>query len=445
MEKIKALLLLTAVLLAATPNIATSLGQEYGYVYIKVVDADSKKPLPRIVIEIERDGFPRSSSTNSSGVASFWFSSDEFGVYTVKALDVFWQELTLNVTTIEITNPGSVFVLEAADSRFVNITVIDSLTGAAPPASALLESAEIPYVYWRTISFNGSINVVLREVSCRVYVGSPLRKAVTVDVPGAGDFEKVVLVEPTVSFNLSLTEGLGASVSVLWSDVEYFDRYLRVYKEPYDGVAPIQYVVDLTLVKEDGYSKKNVRLGTISFEGPSGEKTWVYPIEKEWLNSTAICSISIDMDWLEKLSSSPYGYHYTWDSWLLDAYNKPFMDAVFPLYAERMLQKYVEMESSFNELAANYTSLKRDYEDLQLSHASLQEAYQALESEINKLTANYTSLEEDHQQLQSNYASLQESYESLNESLKNQTYLTYVLTATTVIFIATTIYFAKKK
>jgi len=213
---------------------------------------------------------------------------------------------------------------------------------------------------------------------------------------------------------------------ISWSDVEYFDRYAQDYGDPY-GKTLIQYVVDLSLVKENGYSRKNVRLGTLAFETISGEKTWTYTVEEEWLNSTAICGISIDMDWLEKLSSSPYGYHYTWEFWVLNAYHTPFMDAVYPLYAQRILQKCMEIESEYGLLQSNYNSLQEDY--------------QTLESKFNEVTANFTSLKGDYQELQTNYNSLQESY----ESLKGQTYVTYIFIATTVTFIATTIYFARKK
>jgi len=419
MEKIKALLLLAIVSLAAVPNMVTSLGQESGYVYIKVVDADSKKPLPRINIEIEREGFSTYSSTNSSGFSRFWLSSDEFGVYTVKAWDALGQELTLNVTTIKITGPNSVFVLEATDSRFVKITVIDSLTGSAPPAVALLSEGEMPYITSWPPSLNGSINIALREGACSIRVGSPLRKAVTIDVPSTGDFEKAISIEPTVTLNINLTNNSKVKVSISWSNVEYFDRYAA------DGKTLIQYDVDLTLVKENGNSRKKVRLGTLAFERMSGKKTWTYAVEEEWLNSTAIYSISIDREWVEKLLTN--NVFCTWEFLALS----PIMDAVSPLYAQRMLEKYVEIESEYDLLQANYTSLQRDY--------------RVLKSEFSELTANYTSLKENFQGLQANYTSLQESY----ENLKGRTYVFTIASATfvvtTVIFIATTIYFARKK
>jgi len=417
--------LLTIILLAATPNIVTSLGQEYGHVYVKVVDADSRKPLPNIEVEIEGDGYYRGSYTNSSGVAEIWISSDKFGVFTVRALDILGQELTLNVTTIDITEFGRVFVLESTDSRFVNIRVIDSLTGLAPPFCSLLESGEIPYSYWQTYSLDGNISIVLREGSSRDFlVGSPLRKAVSVHIPVTGDFEETISMEPAVFFNVSLTGSSEAEISIIWDEVEYFDRYARQYGYYSDTKTLIQYVVDLTLVKSDGYSRKNVRLGTLSFEKMSGEKTWTCTLEGEWLNSTAICSISVDMDWLEKMWRSPYGYLYTW-SWIY--YYEPLMEAVFPLSSQALLQKYTDIKSRYSLLQSNY--------------ASLEENYQTLESELNELTANYTNLNENYQELQSNYASLREDY----ENLKGQTYLAYVFIATTVIFIATTIYFARKK
>lgn len=245
------------------------------------------------------------------------------------------------------------------------------------------------------------------------------------DIPSTGDFEKVISMEPTVYFNIKLTDSSEAKISIEWDDVEYFDRYARKYGVPYDKTL-IQYVVDLTLVKENGYSRKNVRLGTLAFERISGEKMWTYTVEEEWLNTTAVCSISIDMDWLEKLSSSPHGYHYTWEFWVRTAY-QPFMDAAFPLYAQMLMQKYAQIESEYSLLQSNYTSLREDY--------------RTLESEFNELAANYTSLNENYQELQANYNSLQKSY----ENLKGQTYLTYIFIATTVIFTSTTIYFARKK
>jgi len=423
MEKSRMLpLLLAIILLAGTPNVVTSLGQESGHVYIKVVDADSKKPLPGIRIEIEgEDGYYTGSYTNSSGVAEIWIFSDKIGVFTVRALDILGEELTLNVTTINITEFGRVFVLESTDGRFINIRVIDSLTGLAPPFCSLLGSSEIPYSYWQTYSFDGNISIVLREgSSCVFRVGSPLRKAVYVHIPVTGDFEETISMEPAVLFNASLTDSSEAEISILWDEVEYFDRYAIRYGDYYDIKTLIQYAVDLTLVKSDGYSRKNVRLGTLSFEKMSGKKT--YTLEGEWLNSTVICSISIDTEWLENMWRSPRGCYYTWD------YNdEPLIEAVLPMYSHVLLQKCANIESEYSLLQLNYTSLL--------------ENYQALKSEMDELEANYTNLNENYQELQSNYNSLQERY----ENLKGQTYLTYIFIATTVIFIATTIYFARKK
>jgi len=105
----------------------------------------------------------------------------------------------------------------------------------------------------------------------------------------------------------------------------------------------------------------------------------------------------------------------------------PLMTPITLLYQE-LLEKY-------NSLLANYTSLQSNYDDLLTEFSSLNSTYNDLISDYDQLDSSYTAL-------QNSYDELQSEQEAIKNELGTIRNLVYVLTAATIIFMATTAYFA---
>jgi len=86
---------------------------------------------------------------------------------------------------------------------------------------------------------------------------------------------------------------------------------------------------------------------------------------------------------------------------------------------------------SYDELLANYNSLKDDYD-------SLNNKYETLQATYNSLSTNHSSLQTDYDELESKYNALTSELETFRN-------LNYLLIATAIIFIATTVLFAVRK
>lgn len=114
--------------------------------------------------------------------------------------------------------------------------------------------------------------------------------------------------------------------------------------------------------------------------------------------------------------------------------------------------KYHELESTYQNLNSNYLDLNIGYQNLSSTHSQLQniynglaETYSSLQSVHNTLTLNYGELQGNYTQIVSSHSALQTDNNNLSVDLTNYRNLTYALIVTTVVFLATTIYFARRK
>ncbi|MBS7640298.1 MAG: tannase/feruloyl esterase family alpha/beta hydrolase [Candidatus Bathyarchaeia archaeon] len=99
------------------------------------------------------------------------------------------------------------------------------------------------------------------------------------------------------------------------------------------------------------------------------------------------------------------------------------------------------LQQSYKDLQFNYTTLKNEYNTLNQRFKQLQSEYSGLQSEISGLKASYNSLSASYKQLQSIHQALQQEY----EKLKPWQYIAFAFIALTIIFMATTVYFMRKK
>jgi len=122
--------------------------------------------------------------------------------------------------------------------------------------------------------------------------------------------------------------------------------------------------------------------------------------------------------------------------------NKPYED--LQVAYNQLLADYNSLLNSYNTLQANYNQLLADYDSLQTSHNNLQANYTTLQTDYNSLNSTYHNLLSGYSSLQTSYNGLKSKYEFAGETA-NALDLMYVFIETTVIFIATTIYFVSRK
>jgi hypothetical protein len=126
---------------------------------------------------------------------------------------------------------------------------------------------------------------------------------------------------------------------------------------------------------------------------------------------------------------------------------------------DSLLSNYNSLSSTYDQLKTNYQSLNSTYFNLNTRYQNLSSIHTQLQIDYNGLTGSYNSLQSIHNTLTSNYAQLQGNYTLLVSSfsdlqteynnssidLTNYRDLTYALITTTLVFLATTIYFARRK
>ena len=154
--------------------------------------------------------------------------------------------------------------------------------------------------------------------------------------------------------------------------------------------------------------------------------------------------------------------------YFIDAHNEddyPLMTPITPLYYElleaynALLADYQDLNltyygllSDYAELQSNYNSLNLTYYELAQNHTLLQNSFDSLTTSYNELQGQYTSLNSTYNDLLTSYNSLQADYDELQlgqepiiNELNNVRNLMYVFITTTVILVATTVYFALRK
>ena len=129
--------------------------------------------------------------------------------------------------------------------------------------------------------------------------------------------------------------------------------------------------------------------------------------------------------------------------------NKPYEDlqvAYNQLFADynSLLSSYNALQTNYSQLLANYDSLQTSYNNLQANYSTLENNHTTLQTNYDSLNSAYTSLLSDHSSLQASFNELKSRYEFGGE-MADALDLMYVFIETTVIFIATTIYFVLRK
>ncbi len=105
---------------------------------------------------------------------------------------------------------------------------------------------------------------------------------------------------------------------------------------------------------------------------------------------------------------------------------------------------YEDLQVTYNQLLADYDSLVSSYNTLHTDYDSLQTSYNNLQTNYDSLNSTYHTLLSDHSSLQASFNELKSKYEFGGE-MANALNLMYVFIETTVIFVATTIYFVLRK
>lgn len=145
---------------------------------------------------------------------------------------------------------------------------------------------------------------------------------------------------------------------------------------------------------------------------------------------------------------------------LLNSYNS--LLANYNILVEsnnNLLNNHTILLSNYNSLAANYNSLLADFNALTSNYNSLFTNSENLRSLYSLFLANYSSLLGSYQSLNSNYNTLVGNYNSLDNGYHNletdygtllnelatTRILSYVLIATTIIFVATTVFLLTRR
>ena len=126
---------------------------------------------------------------------------------------------------------------------------------------------------------------------------------------------------------------------------------------------------------------------------------------------------------------------------------------------EWMDDEYSRLIIEYDMLLANYTEIKNEYDNYRTTHSHTNmefnniqsqrdqyiQAYENLALEYNLLNATYNQYKKTHFHSNDEYNNLMSKYESIRNQVSSLYNVVYVLMITTGVFLATTIYFAKKK
>lgn len=97
-----------------------------------------------------------------------------------------------------------------------------------------------------------------------------------------------------------------------------------------------------------------------------------------------------------------------------------------------------DLWSEIYDLEYNYTSLENEYKDYKDTH-------NYSNSEYNNLNSTYNQYVEGHSHSDTEYSNLESKYNSVNGELDISKNLNYIITAIAVVFLVTSIYFARRK
>jgi len=110
-----------------------------------------------------------------------------------------------------------------------------------------------------------------------------------------------------------------------------------------------------------------------------------------------------------------------------------------------LYETYDEIKEERNELRLDFNELYSQYIFLNSSYNAYKATHSYSNSEYNALNSTYNQYVESHSYSNSEYDNLLSSYNALNKELSLSKNLIYIMIAITIVFIASTIYFARRK
>ncbi|HKZ94760.1 MAG TPA: hypothetical protein VJ249_09320 [Candidatus Bathyarchaeia archaeon] len=123
---------------------------------------------------------------------------------------------------------------------------------------------------------------------------------------------------------------------------------------------------------------------------------------------------------------------------LLANYNSLFVNYT------ALLADYNSLSTNYNNLFKSYDSLAKHYSSLNSTYDELTDNYGGLQASYDSLKTNFDRLESDYNSLKSNNSNLTTSYDALVGELVSTRNLSYIFITTTLIFVATTVFFAAR-
>lgn len=112
---------------------------------------------------------------------------------------------------------------------------------------------------------------------------------------------------------------------------------------------------------------------------------------------------------------------------------------------QQLKSNYDSLVTDYNTLSTNYNALKTERDMLNTNYNTLLSDYETLESQLNQVESDYNILVADHTSLLAERDTLELKFTTSSSELETYRYLTYILGASTAIFITTTIILLMRK
>lgn len=181
-----------------------------------------------------------------------------------------------------------------------------------------------------------------------------------------------------------------------------------------------------------------------------GNLTWYRPLDALNtidLSSGAVEDQNFDVDVPDDVDPGQLHAHAScsWEVWRESSWQKQSFDDICIHRVTYLRNKpYEDLQVAYNQLLADYDSLQTSYSNLQANYSILEDNHNNLQTNYGSLNSTYQSLLSDYSMLQASSNELKSKYEFAGD-MANALDLMYVFIETTVIFIATTIYFVLRK
>lgn len=107
--------------------------------------------------------------------------------------------------------------------------------------------------------------------------------------------------------------------------------------------------------------------------------------------------------------------------------------------------EYLALNVTYHKLLSNYTELSENYGSLLSNYSDLLNDYNEARALYDSLSSSYNNLEGNYSAINHSYNNLTKSYNALVGELTATRNLSYIFIITTIIFTATTVYFAVRK